>query len=172
MTSRTVTLQLWTSGQKNGSDLGTEMAEVAGPDVAGDTNYQSHMSADEMRQDYSSLTIQTNPEDAEKAIQTPSTAQIQSTTSIARIAPRCVGIFSRKFSNSMARASNRRHCGLIFSRNGPSRPLLSRPAVSRPPCGRSRVPTLGNPDIQWILSTSYGRFCIRLCYDEWTVGKS
>src|SRR5208282_3265567 len=41
----------------------------AGADVAGDVNYQSHMSADEMRQDYSSLTIQTNPEDAEKAIQ-------------------------------------------------------------------------------------------------------
>jgi len=56
-------------GPKNGSNLGTEAAEVAGADVAGDVNYQSHMSADEMRQDYSSLTIQTNPEDAEKAIQ-------------------------------------------------------------------------------------------------------
>lgn len=38
-------------------------------DVPGDVNYQNHMTADEMKQDYSSLTIQTNPEDAQKAIE-------------------------------------------------------------------------------------------------------
>ena len=44
--------------------------EAAGIGVPGDTNYGSHMtSADEIRQDYTSLTIQTNPEDTQKAIE-------------------------------------------------------------------------------------------------------
>jgi RHS repeat-associated protein len=54
-------------GPKAGSSL-TEQA--AGIGVPGDTNYGSHMtSADEIRQDYTSLTIQTNPEDTQKAIE-------------------------------------------------------------------------------------------------------
>jgi RHS repeat-associated protein len=45
-------------------------AEAIGIAVPGDTNYGSHMtSADEIRQDYASLTIQTNPEDTQKAIE-------------------------------------------------------------------------------------------------------
>jgi RHS repeat-associated protein len=56
-------------GPQNGDSRATQAEEAAGMDVPGDVNYQNHMSADEMRQDYSSLTIQTNPEDAQKAIQ-------------------------------------------------------------------------------------------------------
>jgi RHS repeat-associated protein len=47
----------------------TQAKEVAGSDVPGNVTYQNNMTPDEMRQDYSSLTIQTNPEDAQKAIQ-------------------------------------------------------------------------------------------------------
>jgi RHS repeat-associated protein len=54
-------------GPKNGDSYLTMAREPFG--VPGDTNYQSHMTADEMRQDYTSLTIQTNPEDTQKAIQ-------------------------------------------------------------------------------------------------------
>jgi hypothetical protein len=56
-------------GPQNGESRITQGEEVLGMDVPGDVNYQNHMSADEMRQDYTSLTIQTNPEDAQKAIQ-------------------------------------------------------------------------------------------------------
>jgi RHS repeat-associated protein len=55
-------------GPKN-SGPGTRLGELVGAPVQGDTNYASHItSLDEMRQDFSSLTIQTNPEDAQKAI--------------------------------------------------------------------------------------------------------
>jgi len=56
-------------GPKNGDSRLTQADEAAGTNVPGDVNYQNHMSADDMRQDYTSLTIQTNPEDAQKAIQ-------------------------------------------------------------------------------------------------------
>ena len=56
-------------GPQNGDSRVVQAEEGAGMDVPGDVNYQSHMSADEMRQDYTSLTIQTNPGDAQKAIQ-------------------------------------------------------------------------------------------------------
>jgi RHS repeat-associated protein len=47
----------------------SRVSEVLGLDGPGDTNYAAHMpSADEIRQDYSSLTIQTNPVDTQKAI--------------------------------------------------------------------------------------------------------
>jgi len=45
--------------------------EVAGIAVPGDTNFGSHItSPDELKQDFTSLTIQTNPEDTQKAIKT------------------------------------------------------------------------------------------------------
>jgi RHS repeat-associated protein len=56
-------------GPQNGGSRLVQAEEGAGMDVPGDVNYQSHVSADEMRQDYTSLTIQTNPVDAQKAIQ-------------------------------------------------------------------------------------------------------
>ena len=56
-------------GPQNGESQTTQAKEAVGMDVPGDVNYQNHMSPDEMRQDYTSLTIQTNPEDAQKAIQ-------------------------------------------------------------------------------------------------------
>jgi Domain of unknown function (DUF4105) len=44
--------------------------EVLGIAVPGDTNFGSHItSADELKQDFTNLTIQTNPEDTQKAIQ-------------------------------------------------------------------------------------------------------
>jgi len=55
-------------GPKNHDNFITKAEELLGG-VPGDTNYQSHMSADDMRQGYSSLTIQTNPEDTQRAIE-------------------------------------------------------------------------------------------------------
>jgi RHS repeat-associated protein len=51
-------------------DAGARVQEGLGIAVPGDTNFGSHItSADELKQDFTSLTIQTNPEDAQKAIQ-------------------------------------------------------------------------------------------------------
>jgi RHS repeat-associated protein len=51
-------------------DEAVEAMEVQGLPVPGDTNYGNHMlSLDEVRRDYASLTIQTSPEDTQKAVQ-------------------------------------------------------------------------------------------------------
>jgi RHS repeat-associated protein len=50
--------------------LGGRAETVTGIAVPGDTSFSSHItSADELKQDFTSLTIQTNPEDTQKAIQ-------------------------------------------------------------------------------------------------------
>jgi len=55
-------------GPKDGDSVKTMLNEVRGADVQGDVNYQNHMSPNDLRNNYSGLTIQTNPEDTQKAI--------------------------------------------------------------------------------------------------------
>lgn len=53
-------------GPANGA---SQARMIGGRDVPGNTNYASHMtSANEIRRDYASLTIETNPEETQKAI--------------------------------------------------------------------------------------------------------
>ena len=50
-------------------DIGVQLREVTGLSILGDANYQDHMtSADDIRSHYAALTIQTNPEDTQRAI--------------------------------------------------------------------------------------------------------
>jgi Domain of unknown function (DUF4105) len=56
-------------GPKNGG-AGERLAEALGIPVEGSTDFASHIqSLDDLRDNFSSFTVQTNPEDAQKAIQ-------------------------------------------------------------------------------------------------------
>jgi hypothetical protein len=56
-------------GPKN-DGAGTKLAESLGIPVEGSNDYSSHIqSVDDLRDNFSSFTVQTNPEDAQKAIQ-------------------------------------------------------------------------------------------------------